>query len=285
MRVYIRLITSQGSVPADLRLARFKRVLLAAQHVYGYRKYLRAAGLASPDAVTSLGAVEPILPLLPITDIGEFLNSPAEFENVGAFPPGPQPFLHPLRCAPRTAILMPGFQQTQSVKYVPPDWALLSGFRPEAVAASVGVLRMLAKGIASGRGRLPSLKDALIAFTGPWAGGLLQEEDRDLFWRVFQVPVFEQHLGPDGRVVAWECEAHRGLHLLTTRAVVEDPDHHQLLVTSLTDLRRPAVRLRTRLAASISGDACPCGDTSPKLLELRKAAGSPEPEELAAASA
>jgi hypothetical protein len=271
MRVYVRCVTSQGSVPGDVRLARFKRVLLAAQKVYGYRKYLRAAGLANPDTVTSLGAVESVLDLLPITDIGEFRNSPAEFENTGAFPPGPQPFLYPLRFAPRTAVLMPGFHQTQSVKYVPPDWTLLARFRPEAVAASVGMLRMLAKGIASGRGDLPSLRYAMIAFTGPWAGGLLQEEDRDLFWRVFQVPLFEQHLGPDGRVVAWECEAHRGLHLMPTRAVVENLDHDQLLVTSLTDLRRPAVRLRTRLAGSIADDDCPCGETSPKLLELRSA--------------
>jgi hypothetical protein len=280
VRVYVRFGTSHG----DVRLARFKRVLLAAQNVYGYRKYLRAAGLANPDAVTSLGAVEPVLPLLPITDIGEFRNSPAEFENTNAFPPGPQPFLNPLRCTPRTAVLMPGFEQTQSVKYVPPDWTLLSGFRPEAVAASVGVLRMLAKGIVSGRGRLPSLQCAMIAFTGPWESGLLHEEDRDLFWRVFQVPVFEQHLGPDGRVVAWECEAHRGLHLLPTRAVVEDLDHHQLLVTSLTDLRRPAVRLRTQLAGSIAGGDCPCGETSAKLLELRNAAGPAECGELATAA-
>ncbi len=130
MRVYVRLARSQSSLPADVRLARFKRVLLAAQNVYGYRKYLRAAGLANPDAVTSLAAVEPVLPLLPITDIGEFRNFPAEFENAAAFPPGPQPFLHPLRCAPRTAVLMPGFQQTQSVKHVPPDWRLLPRFRP-----------------------------------------------------------------------------------------------------------------------------------------------------------
>ena len=284
MRVYVRCITSQGSAPADVRLARFKRVLLAAQKVYGYRKHLRAAGLASPHTVTSLAEVEPVLNLLPITDIGEFRNSPAEFENAAAFPPGPQPFLFPLRFAPRTAVLMLGFQQTKSVKYIQPNWTLLTQFRPEAVAASVGMLRMLAKGISSGRGRLPSLKHAMIAFTGPWSGGLLEEEDRDLFWRVFQVPIFEQHLGPDDRVVAWECEAHRGLHLLPTRAVVEDLDHHQLLVTSLTDLRRPVVRLRTSLAGSIAADDCPCGETSPKLLELRIAAAPAERNELAAAA-
>jgi hypothetical protein len=272
MRVYVRW-TSQDSLPANVRLTRFKRVLLAAQQAYGYRKYLRAAGLASPETVISLAAVESVLPLLPITDIGEFRNSPAEFENPGAFPPGPQPLLYPLRFTPRTAVLTHGFQQTKSVKVLQPDWVLLARFRPEAVAAPVGVLRTLALGIDGGRGRLPSLKFAAIAFTGPWPGGLLREEDRELFWRVFQVPVFEQHLGPDGRVVAWECEAHRGLHLLPTRAVVENSAHHQLLVTSLTDLRRPAVRLRTRLAASIADGDCPCGETSPKLLELRNCSG------------
>jgi phenylacetate-coenzyme A ligase PaaK-like adenylate-forming protein len=169
---------------------------------------------------------------------------------------------------------MPGFQQTKNVKVLRPDWMLLTRFRPEALAASVGVLRMLAKATDNGRGRLPSLQCAMIAFTGSWSGGLLQEADRELFWRVFQVPVFEQHLGPDGRVVAWECEAHRGLHLLPTRAVVEDCDHQQLLITSLTDLRRPAVRLRTRFAASIASGDCPCGETSPKLLELREREGT-----------
>jgi hypothetical protein len=279
MRVYLRCGMSRGSLPADVRLARFKRVLLAAQKVYGYRKYLRAAGLANPDTVTSLGAVESVLPLLPITDIGDFRNSPAEFENAGAFPPGPQPLLFPLRCSPRTAVLMPGFEQTKSVKVLPADWRLLTRFRPEALAASVGVLRMLAKAIDNGRGRLPSLQCAMIAFTGPWSDGLLHEADRELFWRIFQVPVFEQHLGPDGRVVAWECEAHLGLHLLPTRAVIEDSDQHQLLITSLTDLRRPAVRLRTQLAGSIANGDCPCGERSPKLLELRN-----EREELAAAA-
>ncbi len=173
MRVYLRYGRSHGSLPAEVRLARFKRVLLAAQNVYGYRKYLRAAGLANPDAVKSLGAVESILPLLPITDIGEFRNSPAEFENAGAFPPGPRPFLLPLRCSPRTAVLMPGFEQTKSVKVLPPNWALLTQFRPEALAASVGVLRMLAKAIDNGRGRLPSLQYAVVAFTGQWSDGLL----------------------------------------------------------------------------------------------------------------
>jgi phenylacetate-coenzyme A ligase PaaK-like adenylate-forming protein len=67
--------------------------------------------------------------------------------------------------------------------------------------------------------------------------------------------------------------------------VVEDLDHHQLLVTSLTDLRRPAVRLRTRLAGSIAPGDCPCGESSPKLLGLRNAIGPVECEDLAAASA
>ena len=36
---------------------------------------------------------------------------------------------------------------------------------------------------------------------------------RDLLWRAFGVPVFEQLLGSDGAVIASECEVHDGLHL------------------------------------------------------------------------
>jgi hypothetical protein len=42
--------------------------------------------------------------------------------------------------------------------------------------------------------------------------GRLGEEIRDFLWRVFQVPVFEQFRGPSLELLAWECEAHDGLH-------------------------------------------------------------------------
>src|SRR5258708_6422851 len=116
MRVYISWRKARSASNEETRLARFKRVLLAVQSVSRYRKYLCAAGLSSAAAVQGLESVEATLQLLPVTDIGEFRKWPGEFENALAFPPGPQPFIHPLGIASRTAVLMRGFQENGDVK-------------------------------------------------------------------------------------------------------------------------------------------------------------------------
>lgn len=51
----------------------------------------------------------------------------------------------------------------------------------------------------------------LIALTSP--NYLLGEYDRDLLWRAFEVPVYEQVVDAQGRLLASECEAHDGLHV------------------------------------------------------------------------
>src|SRR5260370_36296509 len=78
------------------------------------------------------------------------------------------------------------------------------------VAATVPLLRSLAEAVESAGLTLPRVEAAVIAFTGICHGELTALE-RDLFWRVFQVPVFEQFLSPDGRILAVECDAHDGL--------------------------------------------------------------------------
>ena len=45
------------------------------------------------------------------------------------------------------------------------------------------------------------------------AESLITLAERAEFWRVFGVPLFEQIMDPSGRVIAWECEAHEGLHV------------------------------------------------------------------------
>jgi hypothetical protein len=81
-------------------------------------------------------------------------------------------------------------------------------FRPEILAASMPVLLRLARTI--------RLTRAIVPFSGSRLGPV-SGRDRDLLWSAYQVPVFEQRLGPDGSVVARECEAHDGLHLYLPR--------------------------------------------------------------------
>jgi hypothetical protein len=53
----------------------------------------------------------------------------------------------------------------------------------------------------------------VMILTGP-AHGVLTEADRDRIWHRWGVPVYEQRLDGEGRVIAEECDAHRGLHVL-----------------------------------------------------------------------
>src|SRR4029077_3325755 len=135
----------------------------------------------------------------------------------------------------------------------------LKQFGASALAAPVSVLRTLATAIEAGREEIPGLRHFVVGFTGGEQSELA-EKDRERFWRVFQVPVFEQRLGFDGRVIAYECEAHDGLHIVPERAAIEETAHSELLLTSLTDLRRPTLRVGTRLGGSIQHDCCDCGN-------------------------
>ena len=44
----------------------------------------------------------------------------------------------------------------------------------------------------------------------------LTGEERERLWRAFRVPIFEQIIGPRGKLLAAECEAHDGLHIETS---------------------------------------------------------------------
>jgi hypothetical protein len=86
----------------------------------------------------------------------------------------------------------------------------------------------------------------------------MTDEDRDLLWRAFGLPVFEQLLGADGRVVARECEVHDGLHADEGETLLagEAAGHSAEIVTGHcycgleTPRLRNIVRLRERAAAA-----------------------------------
>lgn len=52
----------------------------------------------------------------------------------------------------------------------------------------------------------------IVVFTGPGFGNLTQSF-RDLIWRRWGVPVYEQRLTATGDLLAEECDAHDWLHL------------------------------------------------------------------------
>ncbi|MBI1789122.1 MAG: hypothetical protein HYR60_16445 [Acidobacteria bacterium] len=275
MRLLLRW--SRAIPHPDTRLARFIRVLLSAWRTPRYRTVLEAAGLDSPDQIDRIESIEETLARLPKLELAEYRAGGAGFSNPDAPEPAPNRLQYPRQPPPRTALFppraefMPRFESRGPVRvFLEEEMPYLGRLGPEALAAPVSLLVAMAQLVDSGILFLRPLTHYLVAFTGV-GEDLLDDESRELLWQVFQVPVFEQFLGADGRVLAGECEAHEGLHLNPDNAVFERDSGSGLLLTSLTALRRPALRLETGMAGRIEPASCGCGVSSPRLMDLQRA--------------
>jgi hypothetical protein len=255
-------------VPRDVRLARFQQVLLSAQRTRRYQPALERAGLNSPGAINRLCSIEEALQKLPCMDWAEFQGSPADFYNPAAPAPALQRLRYPTNHQIRTAVLGPRLVESASVRVFHPDWIdQIWQFKPEAIAGPVAVLMRLADAACQADAASPRVTRAIVAFTG-LEHGALSDTERDRLWQVFEVPIFEQYLGADGSLLAWECEAHEGLHTVEENAIVEPGSGSGLILTSLTDHRYPTIRLVTSLAARLETGVCACGHPGPRLLGL-----------------
>lgn len=138
-------------------------------------------------------------------------------------------FVHPMDPMPRTAILAPGFQESKLSRVFPAGWnEAAERFQPTSIAGSPEQLRRIAR-----QGIQP--QHSVVAFSYDGQEGLTSA-DREMFWKAFGVPVFEQLLSAGNELIAMECDAHDGLHL----------------VGDFQDLK-----------AGVS--ACPCGNPAPRM--------------------
>lgn len=159
---------------------------------------------------------------------------------------------HPGSVPRLTIVVGVHVRQSRSVRCFPSWDERIGSEAPDAIAANLALLRELAVRILDGRAPALPLRHSLTVFTSP--GDELNPVDRELLWRAFAVPVFEQRLDGQGRLVAFECEAHDGLHLTGT----------------------------ARVAALLTGrwERCACGKLGPK---LSCATEAPSPETTMAA--
>jgi hypothetical protein len=123
-------------------------------------------------------------------------------------------FIHPVDPAPRTAVLAAGFQETKLARVFPLGWnGRAARFSRASVAGPLEqVLRVARAGW--------RVEHSIVVFTYLGEPGLSARE-RESFWKAFEVPVFEQCLGPNSELLATECDAHAGLHVVNG---YEDPD-------------------------------------------------------------
>ena len=91
------------------------------------------------------------------------------------------------------------------------------------------------------------------------SGPAITDRHRDLLWRAFRVPVFEQLRNWEGEVIARECEAHDGLHLVSGMDVRLEKG--ELWVDNR----------RTNIEATMLADPCECGAETIRLHSLRRA--------------
>jgi hypothetical protein len=138
-------------------------------------------------------------------------------------------FIHPVDPAPRTAVLAPGFRQTNLTRVFPLGWnGRAARFSRASVAGPIEqVLRVARAGW--------RVEHSIVVFTYPGEPGLSARE-RESFWKAFEVPVFEQYLGLNRELLATECDAHAGLHVVNG---YEDLD--------------------------LEHDVCACGNRAPRL--------------------
>lgn len=158
---------------------------------------------------------------------------------------GSADFVYPFGEPPRTAVLDAGFRLSKNLRYVDPHGkdvhAKLKKLKPKAIAGSFEDLSSVwTRGY---RFFAENQLHAVVVFSES-GDELMSERRRDQLWRVFQAPIFEQLLLPDRTVLAAECEAHVGLHLLATPA----------------DLYLKKVKFEGKL--------CECGKESPRLLPI-----------------
>lgn len=249
-------------VPAGNRLARFRAVVKAAHRFPLYLDRLAAANLGTPALVEAVRDIDLALAAL----------APLPYENYRALFIDRQPSWRqrPHRHETRSAFLI-RYQLARSgldTCHAQTD-SVADLYSPTALAGATADLVHIARALDTPSSHRTWQSDhAVAAFSGIDAG-LLTSDQRDDLWKTYQVPLFEQFLGTDGRVIAAECEVHDGLHIRPDAAVVQSVND-ELVITSLTDEESPALRVRSGLTGTIETEACECGRVAPRLIRLRR---------------
>ncbi len=283
MRIVVRWRPAAGRRLRSQRLERLDFLLARAAAVAYYRKRRIALPELGPADEDHLPA---FMDSIPVAGIDEFLASPSEFYNWGErvqerMLPA---LVCPVRDLGRTALLMSGFAEAPNLRsFTFPTMEELEEFEPDSLAGPVIRLRAVAQASLDNRVRLDSLRRSLVAFTGLKDGSLSQTE-RDFLWHAFQVPVYEQFRGFAHELLAWECEAHDGLHMPAGTAIFETSSGGELLLSCLDCPDYALLRLATGLTARIDASPCGCGDPSLRLIGLRKLARK-KPPHIAAGAA
>jgi phenylacetate-CoA ligase len=144
----------------------------------------------------------------------------------------------------------------------------LATWRPRIIQAYARSAVLFARYLQA-RGLTPHRPNAIIT-----SAEVLEEDERRLLEEVFGCPVFNRYGCREVSVVASECPAHSGLHIMaeglyveieTPRGPAAVGEMGAILVTDLLNYAMPLVRYRIGDLGAWAGGTCPCGRGLPRL--------------------
>jgi hypothetical protein len=172
-------------------------------------------------------------------------------------PPDTETFRFPLPRHGRLALVDTRLRgAAAAANFTSTDLAAIEAFAPESIALPLPVALTYATQRLAGVNILPSLRCAIVVLSSlPTPGGPMTDDHRDLLWRAFGLPVFEQLLGSDGLVIASECEVHDGLH--AERASIRGENGEAVVAGQASGC-----------SAEIVTGHCDCGLETPRLRNI-----------------
>lgn len=145
---------------------------------------------------------------------------------------------------------------------------LLGRYRPRIIQAYARSAVLFARWLEANRLR-PHQPTSIVT-----SAEVLEDDDRALLERVFGCPVFNRYGCREFSVLASECEAHSGLHVMAEGLYleIETPtgparpgETGSILVTDLLNHAMPMIRYRIGDMGSLAAGSCPCGRELPRL--------------------
>lgn len=140
-------------------------------------------------------------------------------------------------------------------------WYDLENFAPQVLVGSASdLLRLHSRTAQPTALKLGSVDHAIFVLT-QCGHSPLSDVMRVSLWQAYGVPLFELFIGPRGRLLASECEAHEGWH-------VEPGTHFSLVQRKLLLEVRLRKGIQTGLTAEFDHTLCPCGREGLRLVNI-----------------
>jgi hypothetical protein len=140
------------------------------------------------------------------------------------------------------------------------SWTDLESFRPRVLVGAASDLQRAAEQANQHAIELSSVDHAVLVLTS-CGDQPLTDIVRVVLWQTFGVPVYELFIGPRTELLASECEAHDGWH------VVAGADfsfsNGELMLE-----RSGRAHVRTGLTAHLESEPCACGRQSMRLMDV-----------------